>query len=99
MNVMSKKKKIQFKKFSTLKKELLKDLKVKKAYDELEPEYTLISALIEKRIKENLTQKELAEKIGTTQSAISRFELGEVSPRLDFLKKVAKAVGAKIKVV
>jgi DNA-binding XRE family transcriptional regulator len=88
----------QFKNFNTLKKKWAKNPKFRRAYKKLEVEDRLIRALIEKRLRENLTQKELARKIGATQSAISRFELGQVSPRLEFIQKVAKGVGARIEV-
>lgn len=86
------------KNWETLKKELLKNKEVAKEYQKLAPKYALISALIETRIKRGLTQKELARKIGTKQSAISRFESGTTNPTYDFLEKIASAVGAKIKV-
>lgn len=71
---------------------------VKEAYDELEAEYTLISKLIEYRLKKGVTQTELAKKMGTKQSVISRFESGTENPTLEFLRKLAKAIGAKISI-
>ncbi|PIP29143.1 transcriptional regulator, partial [Candidatus Kuenenbacteria bacterium CG23_combo_of_CG06-09_8_20_14_all_39_39] len=68
----------------------------RKAYDELGPEFELIQMIIEKRIKQNLTQSELAEKLGTKQSAISRLERGAYNPTLAFLRKTANALGAEI---
>ena len=84
------------KSYKTLKKQLLKDKEIKKAYDELEPEFKLIQMIIEKRIKQGLTQEELAKKIGTKQSAISRFEHGAYNPSLVFLQKTAKALGSEL---
>jgi ribosome-binding protein aMBF1 (putative translation factor) len=78
--------------------ELLKDPEYKKAYDSLELEFKLIEAIIEQRIKKGLTQKQLAEKIGTKQSAIARFESGTYNPTLSFLKKLAQALGVTITV-
>ena len=43
-----------------------------------------------------MTQKDLAEKIGTKQSAISRLESFDANPSFKFLKKVAKAFDAKL---
>lgn len=71
---------------------------VKKAYDALKPEYDLIARLIEKRLSRGLTQATLAKKIGTKQSAISRFESGTSNPTVDFLYKIADAVGANVKI-
>ncbi len=86
------------KNWETLKKELLKNKEVAKEYQKLEPKYALISALIEARLKKGLTQGKLAQKIGTKQSAIARFESGTTNPTYDFLEKIASAVGARIKV-
>lgn len=79
-----------------IKKTILKDKEVKKIYDDLEVEYQIISDMVRLRNKKKITQKELAKKIGTTQSALSRFEMGDVNPSLDFLKKVAMALGSKL---
>ena len=79
-----------------IKKVILKDTEVKKIYDDLEVEYQIISDMVRLRNKNKITQKELAEKIGTTQSALSRFEMGDVNPSLRFLKKMAKALGTKL---
>jgi ribosome-binding protein aMBF1 (putative translation factor) len=79
-----------------IKKKLLKDPEVKKGYDELEVEYQILSSLITLRNKKKISQKQLAVKMGTTQSALSRFELGGVNPSLNFLKKIAKALDAKL---
>ena len=43
-----------------------------------------------------LTQAELAERMGTTQSAIARMEGGGTRPTLETLEKVAGAVGAEL---
>lgn len=86
------------KSFASLKKKLLKDPKVRKAYDELQPEFELTCALIEKRIEKKMTQAALAKKVGTKQSAISRLESGDSNPSFAFLKKVAKGLGSKLKI-
>jgi ribosome-binding protein aMBF1 (putative translation factor) len=79
-----------------LKEELLQNKAVKKEYDRLTPRYKAISALISARIKKGITQKELAQKIGTKQSAIARFEAGNVNPSLGFLEKMAEVMGYKL---
>lgn len=81
-----------------LKRELLEDKEVKKEYDRLAPRYELISQLIEARNKKGLTQKQLAEKVGTRQSAIARLEGGNVNPSIEFLEKVSSALGRKLTV-
>ena len=81
-----------------LKKEILSDPEAQKAYDDLEFEFSLYRLIIEKRIKEGLTQKELAERMGTKQTAISRFESGNYNPTLSFLKKLTEALGVKLEI-
>lgn len=78
------------------KKELLSDPEVKKEYDRLQPEFEIISQLIELRAKKKLTQKALAKKLGTKQSAIARLESGRGNPTLEFLQKTAKALNKKL---
>jgi len=87
------------KSYKQFKKELLKDKKIKQAYDDLGPEFALIEIIIKKRIEKGLTQKQLAKKIGTKQSAISRFESGTYNPSFSFLQKVANALDARLKVL
>jgi ribosome-binding protein aMBF1 (putative translation factor) len=91
-------KKIKLIPFSETKARLLKDSKFKKAYDDLEFEFQIITALIKARAKKNLTQKELAKDIGVTQSALARFESGRTNPTLSFLKKVTEGLGLKLMV-
>ena len=45
-----------------------------------------------------LTQAELAERIGTTQSAIARLEAGRVSPSIATLQRYAEATGHQLRV-
>ncbi|MDA8312318.1 MAG: helix-turn-helix transcriptional regulator [Actinomycetota bacterium] len=50
----------------------------------------------ELREKRGLSQRELAERLGTTQSAVARLEAGNVSPSLPTLDKVAEALGVEL---
>lgn len=84
--------------YRQLKKELLKNEKIKEVYERLGPEFAVIEMIIKKRIEKGLSQKELARKIGTKQSAISRLESGTYNPSLSFLQKVGEALGAKLKI-
>lgn len=85
--------------FKEYKKRLFKkDPELKQAYDDLEPEYEIIRAVIRQRIKHGLTQKQLAKKIGSGQAVISRLEQGNYNPSVKFLKKVARALNAKLKI-
>jgi len=89
---------MQKKTYRQFKRELLKDKGVKKAYEKLGPDFALIGMIIKKRVEEGLSQKELARRIGTKQSAISRFESGDYNPTLSFLQKVVEALDAKLKI-
>ena len=84
--------------YKQFKRELLKDKKIKYAYEKLGSEFAVIEMIIKKRIERGLTQKELARKIGTKQSAISRLESGTYNPSISFLQKVGEALGAKLKI-
>lgn len=69
---------------------------VKKEVDLLEFKYEIISALIKYRRKNNISQKEFAKRIGVKQQMISRFEKGNVDPRLSFISKVLYGINIKI---
>lgn len=78
--------------------ESLKKKLIKTHYDMLHPEYAVITAIIKAREKHGLTQKNLAEKIGTKQSVISRLESGRANPSLAFLKKIAEALDTGLEI-
>ena len=84
--------------FEVWKKEVLKNPKVKAEYDKLQPEFAMIQAVIDARTKTGVTQKELAKRIGTKQSVISRLESGRANPSVTFLKRFAKAINASLEV-
>jgi predicted transcriptional regulator len=46
----------------------------------------------EQRVAKGLSQRELAELVGTTQSAIARLERGGRPPRIDTLLRIAEAL-------
>ena len=83
---------------SEIKKEWMKEPEFKKAYNDLEVEFKLIELMIDCRLKKGVTQKQLAELVGTKQSSIARFESGNYNPTFAFVQKLATALGAKIKV-
>jgi DNA-binding XRE family transcriptional regulator len=84
------------KSYKNFKKETFKNKKIKKAYDDLGAEFELIQTIIEKRIELGLTQAELAERLGTKQSAISRLERGAYNPTVSFLRNLAKAFNTEL---
>lgn len=81
-----------------LKKELMQDPEFKKGYDALEVEFSIISQMLKKRLAKGMTQKQLAEKIGTKQSAIARLESGNSNPSVAFLEKISKGLGGKLQI-
>jgi len=84
------------KNYKELKQQLLKDRQTHQAYKKRGPEFELIQLIIERRLKQGLTQAALAKKLNTKQSAISRLECGDYNPSLAFLNRLAKALDAKL---
>lgn len=82
--------------WSNAKERLLSDPEVKAAYEELEPEYEIARQLIRARIDAGMTQKQLAEKIGTRQSAISRMESGAQNISIGMLRKAARGLNKQL---
>lgn len=69
------------------------------AYDALELEYRVADQLLKARARAGLTQDAVAERMGTTKSAISRLEAaGKHTPSLATLQRYAKAVGCDLQV-
>ncbi len=78
--------------------ELEKDAEFRKEDRRQKPYYELILAIIQRRKELNLTQKELAAKVGTRQSSISRIESGEHNVRLSTLIEIAEALDARVEI-
>jgi DNA-binding XRE family transcriptional regulator len=70
----------------------------RRAYGELEPEFAIIKQIIELRIKRQMTQAQLAKKIGTRQPSIARLEARGKTTDLNYLQRVAKALDARVEV-
>ena len=79
-------------------KELMKNPKFKKEWEDSEAEFQLSCRLIEARLKRNLSQRELAKKVGTSQAAISRIEAMNGNPSLSLLKRISAALGSKLQI-
>ena len=79
-------------------KEWFKDPEFVAAYDALEEEFALASALIKARAKADLTQAEVAQRMGTTQAVIARLESGRSMPSTRTLKRFAEATGTKLRI-
>jgi transcriptional regulator with XRE-family HTH domain len=73
---------------------------VRREYDALSEEFELLDEILKARAEAGLTQAELAERIGTTQSAVARLEsaIGKHSPSLATLKRYASALGYRLQV-
>ena len=84
--------------WDTYKQKLLKDPEFKKLYEDSQPEFEIAKAIIRARIQNKITQKELAEKMNTTQSVISRVEQGRTSPSIALLKRLAAALNTTLEV-
>lgn len=83
-------------KFEDIKERLMKDKEFENEYEKLKPRYEIISQIINVRKELNITQEELALRVGTQKSNISRLESGTYNPSIDFLAKVAKGLGKDI---
>ncbi len=81
-----------------VKEKLLKDSNVKKEYEELDFLYKIKRQVISLRKEKGLSQKELAELVGTKQSAISRLENEDYNPSVEMLAKIAKAFDKELEI-
>ena len=64
------------KRLQTIKRKMLADRDARAAYDKLADEFDLSRELIAARVRAGLTQAEVAERMGTTQSVVARLESG-----------------------
>ena len=68
------------------------------AYADMENEFQFARELIKARIRAGLTQQQIAEKMGTTQSTVARLESGGTMPSLRSLHRYAEATGSKVRI-
>jgi transcriptional regulator with XRE-family HTH domain len=66
-------------------------------YAKSQAKHDMICKVIDARMAKKMTQAQLAEKVGTKQAVISRFEGGSTNPSYDFLTKIAGAVGKTLR--
>ena len=78
--------------------EQLKNPEFKKEWYDIQPEMDVIRAMIDARIEQNMTQKELANRTGINQADISKLENGTRNPSLKLLKKLAAGLGMQLKI-
>ena len=74
------------------------DPEYRAAYDALEGEFALASAMIEARAAAGMTQQQVAEAMGTTQAVIARLESGQVMPSSRTLQRFAEATGTRLRI-
>ena len=75
-----------------------KDPEFRAAYDTLEEEFSLASALIKARGDAGMTQGQVAAAMGTTQAAIARLESGRIRPTTRTLEQFAKATHTRLRI-
>ena len=83
-------------KLSEFKKEALSDLEVRKKYEDLQPEFQIIEAIVEARYNKKLSQQDLADITGIDRADISKIENANANPTLDTLKRLAEGLGKKL---
>lgn len=83
--------------YKEYKNKCLEDSNFKKEYDDLEPEYDIINAMIKARKEKGLTQKQLSELTGISQADISRIENGTRNPSLEMIKRLVTGMGMRLK--
>jgi predicted transcriptional regulator len=84
--------------FDKLKAKLLADPEVRREYEALAPEFEISAELLRARLRAGLSQAELAERMGTSQSSIARLESGQTLPSTKTLLRFAEATRSRIQV-
>lgn len=77
--------------------EQLQNEEFKEEWEAIEPEFSIIQAMIDARKNAGMTQKELAEKTGIAQGDISKLESGSANPSLKTLQRLAAGMGMRLK--
>lgn len=83
--------------FQDFLNEQLQNDDFRKEWEDIQPEMDVIRAMVNARISQNLTQKELAERRGIDQADISKLENGTRNPSLKLLKRLADGMGMTLK--
>jgi ribosome-binding protein aMBF1 (putative translation factor) len=79
-------------------KRWMKNPQFKAAYDALEDEFALASAMIKARGNADMTQEQVAAAMGTTQAVVARLESGRVLPSTRTLERFAKATHTRLRI-
>ena len=83
--------------FQNFLNEQLQDDEFRKEWEDIQPEMDVIWVMVDARISQNLTQKELAERAGINQADIIKLENGTRNPSLKLLKRLADGMGMTLK--
>ena len=86
------------KKFNDFMAEQMANPEFKKEYENLQPEFDVIRAIIDGRTSQNLTQKQLADRTGINQADISKLKNGTRNPSINLLKRLADGMGMRLKI-
>ncbi len=76
----------------------LEDPDFRKEWEEMEPEYQIMKAMIAARMETGITQQQLSEKTDINQSNLSRIENGNGNPSVSTLHRIASALGKKLSI-
>jgi transcriptional regulator with XRE-family HTH domain len=85
-------------KLNDLHEKWTKEPAYQQAYDALEEEFALASALLKARDAAHMTQEDVAKAMGTTQTVIARLESGRIMPSTRTLQRFARATGTRLRI-
>ena len=86
------------KEFNEFFEEQMQNPEFVKEYEAIQPELDIIRAIVDARIANNLTQKQLAERTGINQADISKLENGTRNPTINLLKRLAEGMDMVLKI-
>ena len=86
------------KEFNEFFEEQMQNPEFVKEYEAIQPELDMIRAIVDARIANNLTQKQLAERTGINQADISKLENGTRNPTINLLKRLAEGMDMVLKI-
>ncbi len=85
--------------YKIIKEKLLESDEVRQEYDALEFRYKVVKKIAELRKNDKITQEELAIRLKTTKSVVSRIESGNQNVSVDMVQKIVNALGKEVDIV
>lgn len=85
--------------YKIIKEKLLESDEVRQEYDALEFRYKIVKKIAELRKNDKITQEELAIRLKTTKSVVSRIESGNQNVSVDMVQKIVNALGKEVDIV